>query len=369
VRSALLGLAVSVGAVALAVTFSANLLRLVDTPRLYGQDWDIAFEGQFATVTPQQFSQYSRHVPGITDVTFGTHGTVTIGKTVIPAIGLAPGTGPLMSSTMLSGRPPASAGEIALGASVLRQLGLRIGQQVTVSTPAGDRPMRITGSAVFPYFGQGSFTPTDVGEGAEVAAAVLAEQSDAASHSTGYNFALVKFAPSPAKAAEMSALKRAMAPVCAEIEQSTCLITDQRPNTVNNFANIDGTPAVLAAVLAVLGLGVLAQFTLAAGRRGRRDFAILKVLGMARRDLRAAAFWQAATITAAALVVGVPLGIACGREAWQLFAGQAGLPPDTITPLPVLWMIPATIAVALLVAFPMAQSVARLPASAALRTE
>jgi ABC-type antimicrobial peptide transport system permease subunit len=370
VRSAMLGLAVAVGAVAVAVTFGANLLRLVDTPRLYGQDWDIAFEGQFGTITPKQFSQVSAHVPGITDVTFGVHGTVVIGKTVIPAIGLAAGTGPLMSSTVLSGRPPAGADEIALGASVMRRLGLRIGQRVAVTTPASERAMRITGSAVFPFFGQGSFTPTDVGEGAEVTAAVLALQTNAAAPgSSGYNFALVKFALGPARQADTSAFQRAWKPICAMIEQSTCLITEQRPNTVNNFAAIDATPAVLAAVLAVLGLGVLAQFTVAATRRARGDFAILKVLGMARRDLRAAAFCQAATVTVAALVVGIPLGIAGGHWAWQLFAGQAGLPPGAVTPMSVLWMIPATVAVALLVASPVARSVARLPAAATLRAE
>ena len=129
------------------------------------------------------------------------HGTVTIGKTVIPAIGLAPGTGPMTSSTVITGRPPATAGEIALGGSVLRQLGLRVGQTVTVSTPAGTRPMLITGSAVFPYFGQGSFTPTDAGEGAETTAAVLPPLANAGrSGPGGYNFALVSFAPGSGEA-------------------------------------------------------------------------------------------------------------------------------------------------------------------------
>ena len=57
VRSAMLGLAVAVAAVAGAGTFGANLLRLVGTPSLYGQDWNIAFEGQFGTVTAKQFTQ------------------------------------------------------------------------------------------------------------------------------------------------------------------------------------------------------------------------------------------------------------------------------------------------------------------------
>jgi putative ABC transport system permease protein len=368
VRSAMLGLAVAVAAVAGAGTFGANLLRLVGTPSLYGQSWDMAWNGQFVSVTPKQFSQISRHVPGISDVTFGVQGSVTIRKTVVPAIGLARGTGPVMSPTVLAGRPPAADGEIALGASVLRQLGKQVGQTVTVSTPGGTRRMLITGSAVFPYFGQGSFTSTDAGEGAETTAAVLAPAATVEG-GAGYQFALVSFASGPARQAHMAAFERAWQPFCASIQQSTCLVTEQRPNTVNNYAAIDATPEILAGVLALLGLVVLAQFIFASARRGRRDFALLKVLGMFRRDLSAVAFWQVATVTAVALVVGIPLGIAGGRWAWQLFANQAGLDPGTITPLPVLWMIPATLAVAALVALPPARSVARIPAAATLRSE
>ena len=312
-------------------------------------------------------------------MTFGVHGTVSVtapgGATAaaIPAIGLAAGTGPLLSATVLDGRPPRTDGEIVLGTSVLRQLGLRVGQRVTVATPLDPRAtMLITGSAVFPYFGQGSFTPTDAGEGAETTAHVLAQQ-DAASQPGvgGYNFALMSFAPGPAgqKQAGIALLERRWKSFCDQVQQSTCLVTDQRPNTVNNYAAIDGTPAVLAAVLALLGLGVLAQFTISSARRGRHDFAVLKVLGMTRRALRAVAFCQAATVIVAALAVGIPLGVAGGHWAWQLFAGQAGLPPDAVTPLPVLWMIPAGLALAVAVAAPAARSLARLPAMATLRAE
>jgi len=369
VGSAMLGLAVAVAAVAAAGTFGANLLRLVDTPSLYGQNWDIAFDGQFGTLPPKTLSQITSHVPGITGVTYGVHGTVTIGTTVVPAIGLAPGTGPMTSSTVLAGRPPATGGQIALGTLVLRQLGLRVGQAIEVTTPDGPRRMLITGSAVFPYFGQGSFTPTDAGQGAETTAAVLEPQA-AASNGAGYSFALYSFAPGPARQADIAALERAWQHTCATvIEQSSCLVTNQRPNTVDNYAAIDATPEILAGVLAVLGLAVLAQFILASARRGRRDFALLKVLGMARAQLSAVAFWQVATVTAVALIVGVPVGIAAGRWAWQLLANQAGLDPGAITPLSVLWMVPVTLALAALVALPPARSVARVPAAATLRSE
>jgi ABC-type antimicrobial peptide transport system permease subunit len=198
---------------------------------------------------------------------------------------------------------------------------------------------------------------------------VFAPLAAASNNAAGYNFALVSFAPGPAKQAHMAAFERAWQSFCATIQQPTCLVADQRPNTVNNYASIDATPEILAGLLAVLGLAVLAQFILASARRRRRDFAMLKVLGMFRRDLSAVAFWQVATVTVAALAVGVPLGIAGGRWAWQIFAYQAGLPPGAITPLPVLWMIPATLFIAALVAQPPARSVARVPAAATLRSE
>ena len=167
----------------------------------------------------------------------------------------------------------------------------------------------------------------------------------------------------------MAAFERALGPFCAAIQQSTCLVTNQRPNTVNNYAAIDGTPTVLAGVLAVLGLGVLAQFTVASARRRRRDYAVLKVLGLRRAQLRAVALWQASAVTAAALVIGIPLGVAAGRWAWQLFASQAGLSGGAVTPLPVLWLIPAALAAAALVALPAARSVARIAAATTLRSE
>ena len=178
VRSALIGLIVSATAVAAAATFGANLLHLVHTPRLYGQDWDAEVDLGFSTITAQQFDRLTAHVPGLSGWTFGVHGTVQIGRDVIPAIGLAPGRGPVTSPTLLAGRAPRAPGEIVLGTSVLRRAGTGIGQSVRVAASGRrEAPAVIVGRAVFPYFGQGSFTPTDLGEGAVVTAATLAPQS------------------------------------------------------------------------------------------------------------------------------------------------------------------------------------------------
>ena len=57
VRSALAGTMLSVLVVTAAFTFGANLLHLVNSPRLYGQNWDAAIELQFGTITPEQEHQ------------------------------------------------------------------------------------------------------------------------------------------------------------------------------------------------------------------------------------------------------------------------------------------------------------------------
>jgi hypothetical protein len=57
--------------------------------------------------------------------------------------------------------------------------------------------VRIVGRAVFPNFGQGSFTPTDLGQGAQTAAAVLKAQAAPYGGSFGFQFVLVSFTPGP----------------------------------------------------------------------------------------------------------------------------------------------------------------------------
>jgi len=369
VRSALLGTVLAVTAVAAAVTFGANLLHLVDTPSLYGQDWDVAVDLQFSTITSQQFDGLATRVPGISGWTFGFHGTVGIGNAVVPAIGLAAGRGPLLSPTLLTGRAPQSDREVVLGSSVIRSLGLRVGQSVPVTASGHQELATIVGRAVFPYFGEGSFTPTDVGQGAQTTAALLAPQADAPANGGGYSIVLVRFAPGTRQAADVAAFQRAMGSFCANVQQSTCVVTDQRPNAVANYALIDATPDVLAGILAVLGLAVLGQFVVASGRRRRRDFAIMKVLGLLRRQASAVTVWQVTTLTGLALLVGLPLGVAGGHWAWELFAGNVGLATDAITPLPLLWTIPVTLVAANLIALGPGQIVARLSPAAVLRSE
>ena len=369
VRSALLGTVLSVTAVIAALTFGASLLRLVQTPRLYGQTWDAAIDVQFGNVEPGQVRAIAAQIPAITAWTFGMHGTVSIGATVVPAIGLVPGRGALISPTVLTGRPPAAPDEIVLGTTVLRQAGLAVGQRVRVAAAGRPATMRITGSAVFPFFGQGSFTPTDLGQGAIAPAAVLAAESGSAG-ARAYNFVLFRFAAGTSRAADLAALNRAAAPFCASVEQSTCVVAAQRPNGVTNYQRIDQTPDVLAGLLAALGLAAGAQFAVASARRRRRDFAVLRTLGMVRGQLIAVTAAQMSTLAGLALVVGLPAGLAAGHWAWALFAAAVGVAPDLAVPAAALALtVPAVLLAANAAGYLAGRTAARTGPAALLRAE
>ena len=370
VRAALAGTTLSVLAVTAAFTFGANLLHLVHTPRLYGQAWDAAIDLQFSPILPSQAQGLFGTIPGITGWTYGDHGIIGINGHLVPAIGLTPGRGPLISPTLLAGHPPRTGREIVLGSSTLGDLGLHVGQEVPVSVNGRQIRDRIVGQAVFPNFGQGSFTPTDLGEGAETTAAVLGPQAAPHGERPGFQVVLLRFAHGPGRDAAVTRFRHSMAGFCADVQQSTCVELGQRPNGVTNYARIDGTPEVLAALLAVLGIAVLGQLAVVSGRRWQRDFAILKALGLLRRQVREITAWQATILAGLALLIGVPLGLAAGRWSWQLFSHGVGIPADARVPgALVLVMVPAVLIIANAVALWPGRSAARTPPARALRTE
>lgn len=364
------GLGLSVMTVAAAFTFGASLLHLVHTPRQYGQTWDIAVDLQFGTVTPRRMAALLAHVPGISSWSYGNHGIISVDGAVVPAVGVAPGRGPLLSATLLDGRPPRSEHEIVLGTSVLRQIGRRVGQSVTVRVNDRRETARIVGRAVFPNFGQGSFTPTDLGQGAETAASLLPAGQSGGQGPPGFSIVLLRFEPGPRRAADIASFERALIAFCANVDQSTCVVRDQRPNGVTNYAPIDSTPELLAAVLAALGLAVLWQFAVLSGRRRRREFAILRAIGLLQRQVIFITAWQIMTIAGLAMAAGLPLGLAAGRWTWAWFASNLGISTGASIPSALLlYMVPTVFLVANAVAFWPARTVARLSPAAVLRAE
>jgi hypothetical protein len=373
VRGALAGTALSVLAVTAAFTFGASLLQLVHSPVRYGQRWDAAIDLQFSAIKEAQAGRLIGRDPGVSGWSLGDHGIIGINGAVVPAIGVTQGQGPLLSPTLLQGHPPRTAHELVLGTSILRRLGLRVGEPVTVTIGGLRFRDRIVGRAVFPNFGEGGYAPTDLGNGAETTTSVLQRSVLPGGPPTGspeYEFMLLRLRPGHRGAAGVARVQRSMATFCRSIQQSTCVVTDQRPNGVTNYARIDGIPEALALLLALLGVAVLGQLMVVSGWRRRRDFVTLKAIGLVRGQVRAIIAWQVTTLTGLALLAGLPLGVAVGRWAWALFSGGLGVPPGALVPVPfVLLMVPAAILAGNAVAWWPARAAARLSPARVLRVE
>ena len=368
VRSALVGAILSISMVVGTLTFGANLVHLVTTPSLYGQTWQAAIDTQFQPIPASVIRSSMHHRPGVVAWSTGDIGTVDLMGSHVPTIGLSRGTGPLVGPTLVTGRLPTRPGEVALGVSVLRLVHRQVGQDLTLSINGTKRRMRIVGQAVFPAFDQGSFTSTDLGLGAAVTEADLVQPGASVVDSSV--FLLVRFAPGPNQAREVQSLSRASAPFCSGVQQTTCFVTRQAPFDVGNYARIQDVPEILALVLALLGVGVLAQLMVVWVQRRRRDIAILKTMGFVRRQVLAVVAWQAGTFAALSLVVGLPLGIFAGRAAWALFATELGIGTSSVVPgIRVALCIPAVLLITLIVAVGPAWFASRVRPARVLRSQ
>ena len=370
VRSALAGTVLAVAAVAAAFTFGTNLVRLVHTPRLYGQTWSLAVDTQFGRLPADGTAEFLQKQRGVTGWTFGDHANLTIAGHNVATIGLAHGRGAETWPAVIEGRAPQGPDEIVLGAKTLAASHRHIGQTVVV-TPQGataGHPMRIVGRAVFPFFGRGAFNPTGLGEGAAVQVPPREATPD---DPAGFNFVLVRLAPNAGAAADIASFRRLLpgASICPQ-DQVCDVETDKRPVDILNYSRIQGTPLALSALLALLAVATVAHLLVTSIRRRRRDLAVLKTLGFVRGQVSAAVAWQATTLVVLALLVGLPLGVASGRWVWQFFAGRLGVAPDPRIPLlPLLLAIPVALAIANALAAGPGLVAGRLKPAPVLRTE
>ena len=119
-------------------------------------------------------------------------------------------------------------------------------------------------------------------------------------------------------------------------------------------------PLVLAGFLALLALGAIGHALATAVRRRRHDVAVLRALGLTRRQCRGLVVTQASLLASIGLLLGVPLGIALGRIVWRYVADTT--PLYYVAPL-AWWALILIAPVALLAANLLAVRPARRAAS------
>jgi hypothetical protein len=249
----------------------------------------------------------------------------------------------------------------------MRAAHMAIGRTVAVVLDqAGGHPkpvrMRVVGTVIVPPT---PFLVTKLGEGAAVTLqGYLRIDPDATQQQGGLPF-LVRFAPGVSRGAGLAA-------VASDIKglPNPFVTAAERPANVVSLASIAGLPVALSGLLALMAAGTLAHTLASSTRRRRRDLAIFKTLGFKRRQVWQAVAWQATTIAAIALLLGLPVGIAGGRWAWRLFAAQLGVLPEPAVPFTaILIAIPAALVLTNLIAAVPGQAAARTQPAAILRTE
>jgi hypothetical protein len=359
VRSAIFGATLSISALTAALMFGASLGRVLVTPRYSGFTWDVFLADE---QDPQAVARALRADPHIAGFGRGGFINVKIGGESLFAI-VQSGSGPGSSPVISEGRAPTAADEVALGVGTMRASRTSIGDTigVTLDDPEAPPPisMKIVGQVIVPPAPFGISRP---GEGAALSVAAWSRLDPAvAGHLQGAPF-LVRFASGVSPEAGLAAVRK--------VSRTGFIVPAERPGDVSSLARIVDVPVALAGLLALLALGTLAHTLVTSIRRRRRDLAILKTMGFVRGQLGSAVAWQASTLAAIALVIGLPLGIAAGRWGWAAFAGQVGVLSVPVIPIvAVLIAVPVTLLLANLIALPPGRSAARTAAAQILRSE
>jgi predicted lysophospholipase L1 biosynthesis ABC-type transport system permease subunit len=264
------------------------------------------------------------------------------------------------------GHPIAGPGQIELGNATLRQLGKHIGDRVRVGPGKTARELTITGTVTLPSFGLILADHVSLGRGA-----MLPEHTLLAIGSPSFPADLSSVAIDMAPGSPADARRLVGWIISADPDHSPggmYPLGPERGAAILNTAQMGSQPLTLA--LAGAAVLALALTVLASVRQRRRQLAVLKTLGLRRRQPRAIVAWQASTILVIAALAGVPAGVAAGRWAWASFASSVGFVPVTVVPLFTLFLGSlALLATGNLLALIPAAVAARTPPAAALRTE
>jgi ABC-type antimicrobial peptide transport system permease subunit len=97
------------------------------------------------------------------------------------------------------------------------------------------------------------------------------------------------------------------------------------PSAVGELRQVRILPVVLGVFLVLLAVGAVGHALATAVRRRRGDVAVLRALGMTRRQSWAIVVTQASVLAVIGLAFGVPLGVALGRVVWRMVADYTPL--------------------------------------------
>jgi hypothetical protein len=363
VRSTFLGAAVAVGALLAAVTFDAALVRLLETPPLYGWNWDAMVASD---VPPDGLVEAARVDPDVNGLSLVRNSRLDLGDRVVPTLAVSPVVGGSLVR-IVDGRAPSAPDEVALGIRTMGALDAEIGSVVEARRlDGGTTPLRVVGQAVLPglanYRGADS---TELGVGA----VLPLDSLHGLGPESGDPMLMVDVRDGEPPDLVMQRLIAEGLPDATPADIAV-FVTPQRPADIVDLGRVRWTPVLLGMLLAGLALAAVTHALVTTVRRRRRELALLRTLGFSRRQLSATVAWQATTFAVVAVAAGLPLGIAAGRWAWSMLADGLGVPPEPVTPTALAIVVPLAVLVsANLVAAVPAWRAGRTAPAVALRSE
>jgi FtsX-like permease family len=385
-RSVLVGATLAVVIVTMTLTFSSGLHTLVSRPALYGWNWNYALSSE--NVVPPKALAALNHDRDVAAWSGYHNLTVQVDGQSVPA--LLTNNVPTVAPPILSGHTVEGDTQIVLGPSTLAQLHKRVGDTVTGSfgslntAPLYIPPFKlvIVGTATLPAIGGGgNFADhPSMGTGAllsdEFNPAFLHGVQSPDPNLDGPGLVFVRLRGNVSAAAGLADMDR-LAALSDKVFASDPnaagdtveVLGVQHPLEIVNYQSTGATPVILAAGLAGGAIVALALTLIASVRRRRRDLALLKTLGFTARQLAATIAWQASVVAAVAALVGLPVGIAAGRQLWTFFAQSIDAVPEPTVPASLFLVAAGVLILANLVALVPARLAARTPAALALRAE
>ncbi len=327
-RATIIGAITAITVAVATIVFAASLDNVVHDGRFYGSNFDVSID--FAS----ELSSDANMVDGVVSAVAADPATAQVSEMRITEIvvdGVAVTSLAFGSSTQASpieptiaaGHAPATAGEIALGLTTMRQLKVALGDTVDLVVDGTASTAEVVGRAVLPGVGlyEGS-DRTSIGVGAIVSPAALGPRTDA---TKGFVVASLD------EGADLADFERRAGDALAAFGEPQ-FQTQGRPSDIVGLARLKSLPVVLSSLLVVVVGVTVANAMVVAVRRRRRDIAILQALGSTRGAVTAIGAWQGLTIGVAALLFGVPLGLVVGRWFWTILANSFGTLAEPIIP-------------------------------------
>jgi hypothetical protein len=360
VRSALTGTVAGVAGVLAALTFSAGVSDAAANPARYGQTHQlmIILGVNGHGVPAKQLLPALTGDPDVAGVEDRKMSAAVSGDTTFSLYGYAPVGRPLPAGLM-AGRLPGSGREIMLAVGTARTLAAEIGESVRVTGPRGSRHFTVSGIGFVPEGPANSYA-----EGALTTSSGYDSLFGSFDIDTGF----IALRPGADDAAVIARLHRKTDAVKGA--GPVGFLPFYPPKQLAEVQDIRVLPIALGGLLAVLALAAAGHTLAAAGRRRRHEVAVLRAMGMTRRQARWIAVTQAGTLAVIGLALGIPLGLVVGRVLWRVVADDTPLLYVPPTPASALLLIGpvAVLAAGLLAAWP-ARAAARLRVADVLRAE